>query len=193
MSTIPEADYKLENNKMLVSLTLKVPVQFEIELQGMVNSDSQDNSTSDDSIKREQEQIKNIIQSSEELIINSINNSQINEQLESLSNQLVTHLLRDKSQHFVSSSNDVRLQTNPFPNPEQNLAGLLRNHDFQPYCNHQEKQDNYQPVRYTHQEVAQDKKRKVRFADSLNDGLTLVVNCVGTALFLGKLANHSWE
>lgn len=36
-------------------------------------------------------------------------------------------------------------------------------------------------------------KQNRRFIDSLNDGLTLAVNVVGTALFLGKLANYSWE
>ncbi|NJM69938.1 MAG: hypothetical protein HC862_06750 [Scytonema sp. RU_4_4] len=38
-------------------------------------------------------------------------------------------------------------------------------------------------------------KRKIigRVLDSFNDGFTLVANTMGTILFLGKVANYSWE
>lgn len=168
---MPEFNYKLENNKVLVSLNLKVPIQFEIELQAMGNKDY---SLADDSANLKKANIASVDNASANFIMNEINNSQINEQLEVLSNQIANHILKNNQNQLVSNNYDAQLSLNNSEHQEEKLAALFINNSY-------------------NQENLTVKKRKLRIADSLNDSLTLAVNCVGTILFMGKLANYSWE
>lgn len=170
MSTMPELNYKLENNKVLVYLNLKVPIQFEIELQAIGNKDY----SSDDSANLKKVNIASADNASANFIMNEINNSQINEQLEVLSNQISNHILNIDHNQLVSDNYDAQLSLNNYIHQEENLAALVVNNSY-------------------NQENLTVKKRKLRIADSLNDSLTLAVNCVGAILFMGKIANYSWE
>lgn len=168
---MPELNSKLENNKVLVSLNLKVPIQFEIELQPMENRDY---SSVDDSANLKKANIASLNNASANFIMNEINNSQINEQLEVLSNQIANHILKNNPNQLVSDNSDTQLSLNNYNNQEEKLEALFVNNSH-------------------NQENLTVKKRKLRIADSLNDSLTLAVNCVGAILFMGKLANYSWE
>ncbi|BAZ16512.1 hypothetical protein NIES4071_83890 [Calothrix sp. NIES-4071] len=181
MSTMPELNYKLENNKVLVSLTLKVPIQFEIEMQTMANRDY---FSVDDSAKIEKVNIENAVNAGANFIINEINNFKINEQLEFLSSQIATQISTDNSNQFESDIYDVKSPFNNFEHEEKLTALPIDN---------REEQRNNQQIEYYNQENLTNKKRKLRFSESLNDSLSLMVNCVGGMLFIGKIANYSWE
>lgn len=167
MSTTPESNYKIEANKLLVSMTLKVPLQFEIELQGMQNTDSQSN----------YQDFNTAINANSDLIIEKINQAKIDEQARVLSNQLATRILNNQS---------------PLPSDNADTwkekVGNLERDRLSTALNTENKLEIEQQIIHHIQ-----KKRKVRLGDSFNDSLTLAVNFVGTMLFLGKLANYSWE
>jgi len=163
MSTIQEYNYKLEGNKMLIYLTLKVPLQFEIDLQGMQDIDFSkfDNC----------ESFKTAINANSDLIINKINQDEITGKL-----QVLSHI------------NEFQLSLDNLNNQEKKLANSLEQDSLNTQFNSEEKpQRNQRVISNTN------KKGKVDFADLLNNSLTLAVNFVGTILFLGKLANYSWD
>ena len=152
MSTTPKSNYKLEGNKIVVSLTLNFPLEFEIELEGT----------------QYPKNLESAISANSDIIINEINKTQLHEKIEVLSNKLATEIL-DKS------------------NSEEKLNSLMAQDILNTSLdNTNEPQSNLQVTSTT-------KKTKVRFPDSVNDSLTLAVNIVGNILFLGKLANYSWE
>ena len=163
MSTIPESNYKLEGNKMLISLTLKVPLQFEIDLQGMQDMDfSQFNNC---------ENFKTAINANSNFIISKINQDKIAEQLQ-----------------VLSYINECQLSSENLNSRKEKVATSLEQDNLNTQFNSEDKPQSNQIVIFNTK-----KKRKVDFADLLNNSLTLAVNFVGTILFLGKLANYSWE
>ncbi len=167
MSTTPESNYKIEANKLLVSMTLKIPLQFEIELQAMQNTDSQSN----------YQDLNTAINTNSDLIVEKINQAKIDEQARVLSNKLATQILNNQS--LLAADN-----TDTW---EENVGNLERDR-LSTGLNTENKLEIEQEIIHHIQ-----KKRKVRLGDSFNDSLTLAVNFVGTMLFLGKLANYSWE
>lgn len=176
--SIPESDYKLEGNKILVSLNLKIPLQFEIELQGMENT-----KVSQLESKEISNQAKNI---SEDFIINEINKAEIEKKSQLLSNQLATQIL-DKHNQILSEIKQSKISSNNSGDREEKLGTLPERNSLN-ISDSKDKTESSQVV------ISKTKKKiKVRFGDSLNDGLTLAANVVGTMLFLGKLANYSWE
>ncbi len=167
MSTTPESNYNIETNKLLVSMTLKIPLQFEIELQGMQNTDSQSN----------YQALNTAINTNSDLIIEKINQAKIHEQARVLSNQLATQILNNQSLLALDNGDTW----------EQKVGNLERDRLITALNTENKPEINQEIIHHT------DKKRKVRLGDSFNDSLTLTVNFVGTILFLGKLANYSWE
>ncbi len=152
MSTTPKSNYKLEGNKIVVSLTLNFPLEFEIELEGT----------------QYPKNLESAISANSDIIINEIKKTQLHEKIEVISNKLATEIL-DKS------------------NSEEKLSSPIAQDILNTSLdNTNEAQSNLQVTSTT-------KKTKVRFPDSVNDSLTLAVNIVGNMLFLGKLANYSWE
>lgn len=152
MSTTPKSNYKLEGNKIVVSLTLNFPLEFEIELEGT----------------QYPKNLESAISANSDIIINEIKKTQLHEKIEVVSNKLATEIL-DKS------------------NSEEKLSSPIAQDILNTSLdNTNEAQSNLQVTSTT-------KKTKVRFPDSVNDSLTLAVNVVGNMLFLGKLANYSWE
>ena len=173
MSTIPESTYKLQDNKMLVSFTLKIPLQFEIELQGIQDTNFHQ--------VNHQQSLKSAINPSSDLIINEINQAEIEKKTQILSNQLAIQILSQINESKASSENPS--------NPKEDLDKLPEKDILNTSLKYSEDklQSNKEVISTTI------KQRKRRFADSLNDSLTLAANLVGTILFLGKVANYSWE
>ncbi|MEM9925301.1 MAG: hypothetical protein AAF915_16380 [Cyanobacteria bacterium P01_D01_bin.50] len=176
--SIPESNYKLEDNKILVSLTLKIPLQFEIELRGMENTD-----VSQFERKKVSNQAKNI---NESFINNEINQAEIEKKVQLLSNQLATQIL-DNHNHILSEKNGNKFSSNNQGVREEKSRVLQENKSLNISDIKDKTETNQKTISTTN------KNRKLRFADSLNDGLTLAANVVGTMLFMGKLANYSWE
>ncbi|MGF1677478.1 MAG: hypothetical protein ACFCUV_27875 [Rivularia sp. (in: cyanobacteria)] len=178
MSTIPESNYQLEGNKMFVSLILKVPLQFEIELRGMEDTKlSQFN---------QEEELNSAINTNSNLINHEINQA-INQKSQVLSNLLVNQIL-DSHNHILSHINEFELPPDNPGNREVKLEILPEEDSLNTPFNSEDKpESNEQAISTT------DKKRKLRLGDSLNDSLSLAVNIVGAVLFLGKLSNYSWE
>lgn len=169
MSTTPESNYQLEGNKVIVSLNLKIPLQFEIELGGIQDTQSGQ--------LNYQENLQTAISENSDLMIEKINQAEIDQQAQILSSQLATQVLFHMNKSKLSSDN-----------LEEKLKILSeKDSSYAPFNSENTSQSNQQLI-YNSRE-----KRKVRFADSLNDSLTLAVNFVGAMLFLGKLANYSWE
>ncbi|MBE9211497.1 hypothetical protein IQ247_01980 [Plectonema cf. radiosum LEGE 06105] len=179
MSTIPESNYQLEGKKMFVSLILKVPLQFEIELRGMEDAKlSQFN---------QEEDLNSAINKNSNLINNEINQAEINQKSQVLSNLLVTQIL-DSHNHILSHINESELPSDNPDNSEIKLEILPKKNSLNtPFNSEDKSESNEQAISTTN------KKRKLRLGDSLNDSLSLVVNIVGAMLFLGKLSNYSWE
>jgi hypothetical protein len=165
MRALPEPNCRLEGNKLHVSLMLKVPIDIEVEL-GMSPTNSH---------QKEQDLVSQTENLKSAVVMSEVNQVEFEEQIRILSNQIVTELFQkgealstfeetqDQESTTISDSSGVDILS-----LEEDNAAI--------------------------KEVKQTPERqKRRFIDSLNDGLTLAVNAVGTALFLGKLANYSWE
>uniref|UniRef100_A0A0C1R4M3 Uncharacterized protein n=3 Tax=Nostocales TaxID=1161 RepID=A0A0C1R4M3_9CYAN len=159
---------------------LKVPIDLEIEVAGVPpinNQPVEDN--------KENQQLFNFIGESEpEAIVNGVNLAELDEDSQVLVSKLISQL-EQKGKIFSTLSQTQYKQEN-LGNDEQEIAErqyedvntLLSKDDF----------TTIQP-----QTQLDKKKMTTRILDSLNDGFTLIINTVGTILFLGKLANYSWE
>ena len=113
----------------------------------------------------------------ESTIINHLSQAEFDEQVRVLSNQIVTEILHGGEIFSPLEKNQVESDNLENQQPELSDANILLSNEQEVVI----------------QEVNQTEQQKRRFIDSLNDGLTLGVNAVGTVLFLGKLANYSWE
>ncbi|MEL6459157.1 MAG: hypothetical protein AAFQ91_13005 [Cyanobacteria bacterium J06621_15] len=143
----------MESNKILVSLNLNIPLEFEIELK--IPESREFNG---------QENLNSVLSSRSDLIIKKISEAASDEKIEDISNQLMTQIVDNYNQQENLSTQMTEKMPNVSLNCENN------------------------------QKISNSKKAiKKRLADSLNDSLTFGVNIFGTVLFLGKLANYSWE
>lgn len=172
MSALNEPNCRLEGNKLHLSLMLKVPIDIEVELLGMSPTSHQ---LEDKGFVRQTENLKSAV------VMSEASQVEFEEQIRVLSNQIVAELFQvnkvfstfEETQYEDNLVNQESTST-----PEESAVDILL----------LEKDDaDVEEVTHTPE------KQKRRFIDSLNDGLTLAVNAVGTALFLGKLANYSWE
>ena len=205
--SLPEPKCDLKGNKLTISFMLKVPIDIEVELLGMQPTSNQ--------VKREEfinqieysglhlDTIQNLPPSVpdtpllnkergrgevlctsnreplylESTIINHLSQAEFDEQVRVLSNQIVTEILHGGEIFSPLEKNQVESDNLENQQPELSDANILLSNEQEVVI----------------QEVNQTEQQKRRFIDSLNDGLTLGVNAVGTVLFLGKLANYSWE
>lgn len=166
MSTTPKYNYQSEANKILVSLNLNIPLQFEIELETTesqkLNQLNQPNN---------QESLISAIHKHSDVVLKQINQAKLDEQIDE---QIKNVLCNSKNDSFNNHQEEK-----PTTIVTQNISNTL-------FSNANELQSNLQNVNIA-------SKRKVRLADSLNNSLTLTINFVGMMLRLGKLANYSWE
>jgi hypothetical protein len=165
MPALPEPNCRLEGNKLHVSLMLKVPIDIEVEL-GMSPTNSD---------QKEQDLVSQTEILNSAVVMSEVNQVEFEEQIRILSNQIVAQLFQKEEVLSTFEETQDQESTSTSDSFGKDILSL--------------EEDNA-----AIEEVTQTPERqKRRFIDSLNDGLTLAVNVVGTALFLGKLANYSWE
>ena len=165
MPTFPEPNCRLEGNKLHVSLMLKVPIDIEVEL-GMSPTNSH---------QMEQDLVSQTEIINSAVVMSEVSQVEFEEQIRILSNQIVAQLFQ--KDEVLSTFEETQDQESTSTSDSSGVDILSLEKD-----NAAIKEVKQTP-----------EKQKRRFIDSLNDGLTLAVNAVGTALFLGKLANYSWE
>lgn len=161
-----------------ISMILKVPIDLEIEVLAVPPTN---NYQAED--KKEDINIFKIIGDSEpEIAINKASLADLNENSQALVNQIVGQL-EQTGQIFSTLSQTQHEPENP-GNHEQDIV---------------QKRECLENVSTKEFIVIQpqnppDKKKNIRrLSDSLNDAFTFAVNTIGKVLFLGKLANYSWE
>jgi hypothetical protein len=165
MPALPEPNCRLEGNKLHVSLMLKVPIDIEVEL-GMSPTNSHE---------KEQDLVSKTEIINSAVVMSEVNQVEFEEQIRILSNQIVAQLFQKGEVLSTFEETQDQESTSTSDSSGEDILSL--------------EEDNA-----AIKEVKQTPERqKRRLIDSLNDGLTLAVNAVGTALFLGKLANYSWE
>ena len=172
MSALPEPNCRLEGNKLHVSLMLKVPIDIEVEL-GMSPIISHQAKGQD--LVTQTENLKSAV------VMSEVSQVEFEEQIRVLSNQIVTQLFQDSqvfSRFEETQDEDHLANQESTPTLQKSAVDILLL-----------EKDDAGIIEVTHTPEKQNR----RIIDSLNDGLTLAVNVVGTALFLGKLANYSWE
>jgi hypothetical protein len=172
MSALPEPNCHLEGNKVHASLNLKTPIDIEVQLLGMSPTSHQVES---EGFVSQTENLKSAV------VMSEVTQLEFEEKIRVLSNQIVAELFQGGE--AFSTFEETQ--------DEENLAnqGSISTADCSSVDILYLEKDNAAIEEVTHTS----EKQKRRFIDSLNDGLTLAVNAVGTALFLGKLANYSWE
>jgi hypothetical protein len=165
MTALPEPNCRLEDNKLHLSLMLKVPIDIEVEL-GMLPTNSHE---------KEQDLVNQTENLKSAVVMSEVSQVEFEEQIRILSNQIVAQLFQKNEVLSTFEETQDQESTSTSDSSGKDILSL--------------EEDNA-----AIEEVTQTPERqKRRFIDSLNDGLTLAVNVVGTALFLGKLANYSWE
>ncbi|MBP5977429.1 hypothetical protein HW132_33125 [Brasilonema sp. CT11] len=176
MSTLPDSTQK---RKLNVSMMLKVPINLEIEVLGVPSTNCQQAEE-----KKEDKKLFNLIGDSKpEVIINESNLAKLDEDSQALVSQLVGQL-EQTGKIFSTLSQTQHEQENP-ENSEQAIA-------YKPeYVNTLLSKEDLAVIQS--QTPPHNKKIIGRALDSVNDGLTLVANIMGRILFVGKVANYSWE
>jgi hypothetical protein len=172
MSALPEPKCHLEGNKLHISLMLKVPIDIEVEL-GMSPTDSYQ--VEGQGFISQTEDLKSAV------VMTEVSQVEFDEQVRILSNQIVAQFFQGNE--AFSTFKETQDEDN-LANQESTFTPDFSSVDILSLEKHNAA---IEEVAHTPE------KQKRRFIDSLNDGLTLAVNAVGTALFLGKLANYSWE
>jgi hypothetical protein len=173
MSALNEPNCRKIGNKLHISLMLKVPIDIEVELLGMLPTDS--HQVEGEDFVSQTENLKSAV------VMTEVSQVEFEEQIRVLSNQIVAELFQggEVFSTFEETQDEDNLgNQESTPTPEESTVDILLL-----------EKDNAAIEEVTHTP----ERQKRRFIDSLNDGLTLGVNVVGTALFLGKLANYSWE
>ncbi len=167
MSTLPDS---MQKRKLNISIILKVPIDLEIEVLGVPSTNC--HQTED---KNEDKNFFNLIGDSQpEVMIDGASLAELDEDNQALVSQLVGQL-EQKGKIFSMLSQTQH---------EQKIADKCKYLDT--FAT--EEFAVIQPQTPTHNQ-----KKIGRFLDSFNDSFAFVVNTMGTVLFLGKLANYTWE
>lgn len=177
MSTLPDSTQK---HKLNISMMLKVPIDLEIEVLVVPPT----NSYQAEDTKQDKQSFNLIGDSKPEFVINGASVADLDENSQALVSQIVSEL--EQTSKIFSTLSQAQYQQEKPEKYEQKIA---------------EKYDEYVDTSLSNgyctviqpQTQPYNKKIMGRLLDSFNDGFTLVVNTMGTILFLGKLANYSWE
>lgn len=149
--------------KVRVSIMLKVPIDLDLELLVTPPTDKIPVKHKELSLQSDRTTGVKISQETQ---------ANLNENIQDLSTQIIDQLLQDWQAFFPPQTQ----------HQQDNLVNKAElRHDSQKGA----LKRNYKPT--------VEQKRKGRVLDTFNDGFTLAVNTVGAVLFLGKLANYTWE
>jgi hypothetical protein len=167
MSTLPDS---MQKRKLNISIMLKVPIDLEIEVLGVPSTNCHQTEN-----KNKDKNIFNLIGDSQpEVMIDGASLAELDEDNQALVSQLVGQLeQKGKIFSMLSQTQD-----------ENKIADKCEYVDTLPT-------ENFAVIQP--QTPAQNQKKLGRFLDSFNDSFAFVVNTMGTVLFLGKLANYTWE
>ncbi len=189
MSVTSKSNYKLQDNKMVVRLNLNIPLEFEIDLQTMNHEESNQ--------FNHQKSLK-AINAKSDLIIDKINNANFEQTIKVISNKLATEILdihnpeeklnTQAEKNILNTSIEAGTEILDIHNPEEKLNTQVETNILNTSMNVENDLQSNQEVIYNTK-----KRIKISIADYLNDSLTMAVNLMGSILFLGKLANYSWE
>ncbi|MEC4815017.1 MAG: hypothetical protein SAK29_17320 [Scytonema sp. PMC 1069.18] len=181
MPVSPEQQSSFKGRKINISMMLKVPIDLEVEVFEKLPSSC--------NIIENQEFLNQIKDSVSKVVIDEVSQGHFYEESGITSSEVTD-----------SFEQDSQLSTSPQIQPEEVILEK---------CDRL--QQGFTPTRYANAHpinpplseenfVAIEvytpplKKKAIgRVTETLNDGLTLVVNTMGAILFLGKLANYSWE
>ncbi|GAB1538553.1 hypothetical protein NUACC21_12150 [Scytonema sp. NUACC21] len=209
MSISPNPNSYSKGQKINVSMMLKVPIDIELEIVGVPSTQSQQT--------EDKETVRLIEENSDaRVIVSGIGLAKLQEDNQALFSQIVNQLqqenkifstltqIQPEQDNTGNTGNlDQKCDSLPIANefmPE--VPSLLQNNSTSPGSEVGQKDalcdriDTLQNENFTvlqPQTSRPNKKLTVRLSDSLNDGMTLAVNTIGAILFLGKLANYSWE
>lgn len=175
---------------MIVRLNLNIPLEFEIDLQTIHHAESNQ--------FNERKSLNSVINANSDLIIDKINNADFEQTIKVISNKVATEILdihnpeeklnTQMETNILNISNEVATKILDIHNPEEKLNTQLETNILNTSMNDENHLQSNQEVIYNTK-----KRIKISIADSLNDSLTMAVNLMGSILFLGKLANYSWE
>lgn len=168
----------MQKRKINISIMLKVPIDLEIEVLGVPPTNCHQAEE-----KKENTNIFNLIGVSEpEIVINNANLADLDENSQVLVSQIVDQL-EQTGRIFSTLSQTQYEQDNP-GNYEQEIVEQCE-------CVDTFSTESFAVIQP--QTPQQNKKNMGRLLDSFNNSFALVVNTMGTVLFLGKLANYTWE
>lgn len=218
MSAFTDPKCHLEGNKLLVNLMLKVPIEIELELSQKSPTEYHQLSSQEVHNQRdnfEEMTIKDKLSQSnsvENLLISSTELKQIvakaienNPALSSLS------FAKYENQKTHSEDNSLKYeQIDRFRAEESNIP-----HELVTSLSEYEDQENYSEDNLlNYEEIKEeieefypqesntstklittkfDKQSVAHVVDLFNDGIVFTINAIGVILFLGKIANYSWE
>lgn len=175
MSTSPEAKYNLETKKLVVNLMLNVPIEIELEVSQ--NLPTEYSQLSSQEVDNQTDNFEEIAVKGKLSQCNSIEDVLIP------SSQIKEILTKAIEHHQILPSlpiSEYEVQEN---NSKENL-----------FKHKQIEQLSPQEINITRNSITRfDKQPILRVVDLFNDGLVFTVNTVGAMLFLGKVANYSWE
>ena len=171
MSTLPDS---LQKRKLNISMILKMPIDLEIEVLGVPPTNCH---------QTEDKNNFNFIANSEpEVMIDGVSLTELDEDNQALVSQVLGQL-EQTGKIFPMLSQTQYEQDKP-GNYEPEIADKCEYVDTFPT-------EDFVVIQLP---IPTHKNKKLsRCLDSFNDGFAFVVNTMGTVLFLGKLANYTWE
>lgn len=170
MSATPSYNLNSEGRKFQISLMLKMPIDIELELSGMPSTNH-----------------SQVEGNSESAVVISHKGKPELEDVHVLSNQILNQLLQACQDSTVAQ------------HEQDNLGNNQKDTIAEPYCVDTLSANVVAIQQFTPPAAIQqltppiEKKQRGRLLDLINDSFTLSINSIGTILFLGKLANYSWE
>lgn len=166
-----------QKRKLNVSMMLKVPIDLEIEVLELPSI----NQHTDE--QKENQTRWNLIEAAEpEIIVNGAKLADLDENSQAMVAQIVSQL--QQKDHIVTPVSSTQEQQDNLVNDEQEIRENYK------YIN----TDSLPEFAVIQPQIPPEpKKIKVRFLDSINDAFAFGVNTMATILFLGKLANYSWD
>lgn len=195
-------DPTCHSHKRKIQIILKVPIDIELDVLGMPPTHERQLEV--------QELLKLIEDSGSAIAISNVGQAELIDNIQVSSNQLESDL--QESSQIVSTVTQIQEHQDTAENHQEDTT--VESQSIDSFAQIQDTQDNskkYQEDTIVEYEIInsllleqgfavipqlkpQLKKRLTkRVLDSLNDGLAFTVNTVGTIMFMGKLANYSWE
>ena len=214
MSASPEPKYNLEGNKLIVNLMLKIPIEIELDISQNLPTENHQLLYQEVPIQRDKfEEITikdrlSLSKSIEDTLISSTELKQIvakaienNEVLSSLSVPEYENQEAHPEENSVKYEPTDRFRAEESDIPNKFVTPLPEYDDQENYSednllNYEEIEEELEQEHNTPTKLVTailDKQSVAGVVDLFNDGIVFTLNTIGGVLFLGKIANYSWE